>query len=652
MGRTKVRKTSFSNCPKITTTLSSNMNVKLGTHNARMDTEQSSGSSLRLNGYVGNHTSNTTVWSLPVRISNLRPEHHPPDPNPLRSHMRYFGQQVFQSDVACGSSSSSKRTLNGTKYKYTFDVLNDIRQHMYFAPQRNERTRSYGERVPEKRAESDRSHHTFANLLRYYGYHNNWLMFKFGHTYQKESMYRRKNELWTQQVRGEPDVARRSLGPEHAQGHAALPQLHPIRPEHTEQKNICGPPKNNGNLQDYGKSSCPTSDNNTPNGSLESEGTSTSTESRASSSDQCPDTTPLETTTTVPSDVQTTVEDPLSKSIWHMFLANKQSESTFARKMRLWETLYHHFQRMASWLPKYELYLMGSTISGFGTDTSDMDMCIVDIDGPRYCDARTEALNNLLRVKSFIETMSTSSCFERLLLIRAKVPILRFRHVKENIDIDLSINNRVGIRNTHLLHCYAQLDLRVRPLVMVIKLWAQHHNLNDPKNSTMSSYSLVLMVLNFLQCGVTPSVVPCLHSVYPEKFAQDDYNSNLLERIDPYRSDNKDTLGELLLKFFKYYAEFDYAIYAISVRTGTILPISECKWSGSENHRIRGYLFIEEPFNRTNTGKSVHKRFVFERIRGAFAASWKMLEEHDNLSILFREPLFTSSSIPTTTSYF
>ncbi|XP_050069229.1 poly(A) RNA polymerase gld-2 homolog A-like [Anopheles maculipalpis] len=628
MGRTKVRKTSFSNRPKITTTLSSNMNVKLGTYHARMDGTEQPRNSFRLNGYYGNG-SNTAAWSQQVRLSNQPPEDHLPHPNPLRSHMRYFEQQVLQND---GVATSGKKAPNTTEYKYTVDFLNNIRHHMCFT-RKHERTRSYGERIPERRVDPEQSNHTFANLLRYYGYHNYWLMFKFGYIYQKELLYRRKPEVWMPHIRGESDGARRGWATEQELSNTSYAQYTQV------QKKA------------YGKSTVHLSTNDTQNESLESEENSNWESTSSNLAPSSPRNSPQELSTTIPYDTVAT-EDPLSKSIWQMFLANKQSDATFAKKMRLWEMLYNSFQQMASWLPKYELYLMGSTISGFGTDSSDMDMCIVDIDGPMYCDSRTEALNNLLRVKSFIESMSTSANFEHLDLIRAKVPILRFRQVQENIDIDLSINNRVGIRNTHLLHCYAQLDLRVRPLIMVIKLWAQHHNLNDPINSTMSSYSLVLMVLNFLQCGVTPAVVPCLHKTYPEKFVQERYNSNLLERIDPHESENKDTLGELLLKFYKYYAEFDYANYAISVRTGTTLPIAECRWNGSENLGIRSYLFIEEPFNRTNTGKSVHNRYVFQQIKAAFAASWKMLEENETLSILFGKPLFTSSSIPSTSSYF
>lgn len=119
------------------------------------------------------------------------------------------------------------------------------------------------------------------------------------------------------------------------------------------------------------------------------------------------------------------------------------------------------------------------------------------------------------------------------------MPILRFRDRIHQLEVDLNFNNCVGIKNTHLLYCYSQcklkyplrirtssltliiavsVDWRLRPLVLVIKLWAQYHNINNAKNMTISSYSLVLMVIHFLQYAVSPPVLPCLHDIYPDKF--------------------------------------------------------------------------------------------------------------------------------------
>ena len=71
------------------------------------------------------------------------------------------------------------------------------------------------------------------------------------------------------------------------------------------------------------------------------------------------------------------------------------------------------------------------------------------------------------------------------------------------MEVDLNINNSVGIRNTHLLNAYARLDWRVAPLVLFTKHWARHQNINDASQSTISSYSLGLMVIHYLQCKLS-----------------------------------------------------------------------------------------------------------------------------------------------------
>jgi len=43
-------------------------------------------------------------------------------------------------------------------------------------------------------------------------------------------------------------------------------------------------------------------------------------------------------------------------------------------------------------------------------------------------------------------------------------------------------------------------DPRVRPLVMFVKHWAKFQNINDASQGTVSSYSLALMVIHYLQC--------------------------------------------------------------------------------------------------------------------------------------------------------
>lgn len=103
------------------------------------------------------------------------------------------------------------------------------------------------------------------------------------------------------------------------------------------------------------------------------------------------------------------------------------------------------------------------------------------------------------------------------------------------------------------------MDWRIRPLVLLVKLWARAHNINDAKNMTISSYSFTLMVIHFLQCGTSPPVLPNLVAKYPGKFSA---NSNIEsiqihEKLGPYQSSNEESLGALLTQFFHYYANFE-----------------------------------------------------------------------------------------------
>jgi poly(A) RNA polymerase GLD2 len=103
-------------------------------------------------------------------------------------------------------------------------------------------------------------------------------------------------------------------------------------------------------------------------------------------------------------------------------------------------------------------------------------------------------------------------------------------------------------------------DWRLRPLALIVKLWAHFHNINDARNSTISSYSLVLMVIHFLQSAASPAVLPCLHNLCPDKFfVQHDITTiDMVEKCEVnWKSENRQSLGELFLRFLDYYSNFE-----------------------------------------------------------------------------------------------
>nr|XP_049619473.1 poly(A) RNA polymerase GLD2 [Syngnathus scovelli] len=144
-----------------------------------------------------------------------------------------------------------------------------------------------------------------------------------------------------------------------------------------------------------------------------------------------------------------------------------------------------------------------------------------------------------------------------------------------NLTFDLNVNNIVGIRNTFLLKSYAYVEPRIRPLILVVKKWAQHRQINDASQGTLSSYTLALMVLHYLQTLQTP-VLPSLQMDFPECFdpsLEIDMIPEGAEHIPRFNSRNQSSLGMLLLGFLRYYAtEFSWKNTVISVRVSKALP--------------------------------------------------------------------------------
>ncbi len=139
---------------------------------------------------------------------------------------------------------------------------------------------------------------------------------------------------------------------------------------------------------------------------------------------------------------------------------------------------------------------------------------------------------------------------------------------------------------------------------------------------TLSSYTWICMILNFLQTR-NPPVLPCLHrkphlrlvdaSGKPSAFADD------LEALRGFGEKNTETLGELLFHFFRRYAhEVDYERYVISVREGRLISKEAKKWHLMQNNR----LCVEEPFNTErnlgNTADDISFRGVHLELRRAF----------------------------------
>ncbi|XP_017269123.1 poly(A) RNA polymerase GLD2 [Kryptolebias marmoratus] len=316
--------------------------------------------------------------------------------------------------------------------------------------------------------------------------------------------------------------------------------------------------------------------------------------------------------------LQLYAKDKLSSQMVELFEACQQQSSDLERKEVLRSQLQ---QEILQFYAVARLYLTGSSMNGLGCRSSDADLCLVIT-----ANKRPDPISVLSRLK---RAFGSLSYIERIQLIRAKVPILRFRKKGSDLEFDLNINNTVGIRNTFLLRSYAHADVRVRPLILVIKKWARHHQINDASKGTLSSYTLVLMVLHFLQTLKEP-VLPSLQRDYPDcfnPFMNIDMVPEGPKHVPPYISRNQSSLGELLLGFLRYYAtQFSWDKQVISVREAATFPRTNShEWKNK-------FICVEEPFERNNVARAVHEKLKFEIIKAQFAESCRILHARKDLN--------------------
>jgi len=273
--------------------------------------------------------------------------------------------------------------------------------------------------------------------------------------------------------------------------------------------------------------------------------------------------------------------------------------------------------------PLARLHLFGSCCNGFGSDTSDVDLCLIISPGrkPNQLDRAERYLKDLEIV------LTTIFGFRDVEFVNARVPILKFSDAFSGCHCDLSVNNEMAVRNTHLLRAYSKMDDRVRPLVMAVKKWASARKINDATQGTLSSYAIVLMCVHYLQCGCKPPVVISLQKYYPEYFSSDS-DVNQLHYFEPWKmipcntSENKLSVGELFVSFFQYYANvFSWDTQVISVREGCC--VMKQKYKGFEDK----YMCVEDPYESYNTTRTVYNLSLFNLIKREFRrANWRLSE--------------------------
>ncbi|XP_023554912.1 terminal uridylyltransferase 7 isoform X3 [Octodon degus] len=260
--------------------------------------------------------------------------------------------------------------------------------------------------------------------------------------------------------------------------------------------------------------------------------------------------------------------------------------------------------------PGTKLSLFGSSKNGFGFKQSDLDICMT-FNGHETA----EGLDCVRTIEELARVLRKHSGLRNILPITtAKVPIVKFFHLRSGLEVDISLYNTLALHNTRLLSAYSAIDLRVKYLCYTMKVFTKMCDIGDASRGSLSSYAYTLMVLYFLQQR-SPPVIPVLQEMYkgekkPEIFV-DGWNIYFFDQIDelptcwPEYGKNTESVGQLWLGLLRFYTEeFDFKEHVISIRRKSLLTTFKKQWTSK-------YIVIEDPFDLNhNLGAGLSRKMT------------------------------------------
>ncbi|KNC99965.1 uncharacterized protein SPPG_05340 [Spizellomyces punctatus DAOM BR117] len=149
--------------------------------------------------------------------------------------------------------------------------------------------------------------------------------------------------------------------------------------------------------------------------------------------------------------------------------------------------------------------LFGSSVNNLGFASSDVD---VTLELPASHDFDPKQLKEWTSMYRLARVLRRNGMQQVVPVQGARVPICKFYDPKSELHCDINFGNVLGVHNSRLLKTYTEIDPRVKPLIMLVKLWAKNRDVNDSADgATISSYAYSLMILNYLQLrGIIPSL--------------------------------------------------------------------------------------------------------------------------------------------------
>lgn len=236
--------------------------------------------------------------------------------------------------------------------------------------------------------------------------------------------------------------------------------------------------------------------------------------------------------------------------------------------------------------PQAEVEIFGSFRTGLYLPTSDIDVVVLG----KWETLPMWTLEKALLTHGIAEPRSIK------VLDKASVPIVKLTDARTTVKVDISFNMNNGVKSARLIKSFKEKFPALAKLVLVLKQFLLQRDLNEVFTGGISSYSLILMTVSFLQ-------------LHPR--GGDGPNPNL---------------GTLLLEFFDLYGKhFNYFLTAIRVKDGGAYLRKDELFRDTGDAFRPSILCIEDPLTPGNDiGRSSYGALT---VKKAFEYAYMVLNQ-------------------------
>ncbi|CAI2316802.1 unnamed protein product [Caenorhabditis sp. 36 PRJEB53466] len=245
---------------------------------------------------------------------------------------------------------------------------------------------------------------------------------------------------------------------------------------------------------------------------------------------------------------------------------------------------------------KVKISMFGSLRTNLFLPTSDIDVLV-------ECEDWVGSSGDVSQQEWLAETargLETDNIAESVMVYGgAFVPIVKMVDRDTRLSIDISFNTVQGVRAASYIAKVKEEFPLMEPLVLLLKQFLHYRNLNQTFTGGLSSYGLVLLLVNFFQ----------LYAI--------DMRHRTIQ-------DNGVNLGYLLLRFLELYSsEFNYEELGISPGQACYIPKAANGARYGHKRAQPGNLALEDPLLTANdVGRSTYN---FSSIANAFGQALQIL---------------------------